>query len=505
MSTAIVYLVGAGPGDPGLITVKGLECIKKGDVIIYDYLVNISLINHVRKDADLIYVGKMGGDHTMKQEDINQLIVDKAKENKIIVRLKGGDPYVFGRGGEEALFLLDNNIPFEVVPGITAAIASPNYAGIPVTFRKYTSTFGLITGHEDPTKPGSDVDWAKISTGVGTLTFYMGVKNLPYIVKQLTTHGRSKDTPVAVIRWGTRSKQETVVGTLETIVEVAKNIKAPAITIVGEVVKLRDKLNWFEKKPMFGKTIVVTRSRAQASEFSEKLTDLGAEVIEFPTIDIADPDDFKPMDDEINKIESVDWLIFTSVNGVDAFFDRICNLGKDIRELKGVKICAIGPATAKRIRDVRLKVDCQPPKYVAESIVEELKKMGEINGKRFLMPRADIARSFLPEALINLGAEVADVVAYKTIMAEPRDLNIINKLKNGEINIVTFTSSSTARNFVEIIGKENVPLIHKDTKFASIGTITTDTAKELGLNITIEAEQFTIPGLVDAIIKNNGK
>lgn len=501
MKTGIVYLVGAGPGDPGLITVKGLKCIKKGDVIIYDYLVNISLINNVRKDAELLYVGKQGAAHTLEQSEINQLIVDKAKEGKMIVRLKGGDPYVFGRGGEEAIFLLENDIPFEVVPGITAAIASPAYAGIPVTFRRYTSTFGLITGHEDPTKPGSDVDWAKISTGVGTLTFYMGVKNLPYIVKQLMDNGRAKDTPVAVIRWGTRSKQETVVGTLETIVENAKAIKAPAITIVGEVVKLRDQLNWFEKKELFGKTIVVTRSRAQASEFSEKLIDLGAEVLEFPTIDIAEPDDFKPLDDQINNLDSIDWIIFTSVNGVDAFFDRICNLGKDIRELKGVKICAIGPATAQRVRDVRLKVDCQPPKYVAESIVDELKKMSEIKGKRFLMPRADIARSFLPKALIELGAEISDVVAYKTVMAEPRDLNIVDKLKNGEINIVTFTSSSTARNFVEIIGKENVPLINKDTKFASIGTITTDTAKELGLDITIEAEQFTIPGLVDAIVK----
>lgn len=501
MKTGIVYLVGAGPGDPGLITVKGLECIKKGDVILYDYLVNISLINNVRKDAELIYVGKQGGDHTLSQDEINQLIVDKAKGGKVIVRLKGGDPYVFGRGGEECLFLLEHNIAFEVVPGITAAIATPNYAGIPVTFRKYTSTFGLITGHEDPTKPGSDVDWEKISTGIGTLTFYMGVKNLPYIVKQLTTHGRAKDTPVAVIRWGTRSKQETVVGTLETIVDVAKNIKAPAITIVGEVVSLRDKLNWFEKKKLFGKTIIVTRSRAQASEFSEKLIDLGAEVLEFPTIDIAAPDDFKPMDDQINQLESIDWIIFTSVNGVDAFFDRICDLGKDIRELKGVKICAIGPATAQRVKDVRLKVDCQPPKYVAESIVESLKEMEEIKGKRFLMPRADIARSFLPKALIDLGAEVSDVVAYKTIMAEPRDLKVVDKLKSGEIDYVTFTSSSTARNFVEIIGKENVPEISENTKFASIGTITTETAKKLGMDITIEAEEFTIPGLVDAIIK----
>ena len=501
MDNGIVYLVGAGPGDPGLISVKGLECIQKGDVIIYDYLVNISLINEARKEADVIYVGKQGGAHTLEQEDINRLIVKKAKEGKMIVRLKGGDPYVFGRGGEEALFLLENDIPFEVVPGITAAIATPAYAGIPVTFRRYTSTFGLITGHEDPTKPDSDIPWDKISTGLGTLTFYMGVKNLPFIVKKLVDNGRAKETPVAVIRWGTRSKQETVVGTLENIVDVAKSIKAPAITIVGEVVKLRDKLNWFEKKELFGKTIVVTRSRDQASEFSGKLVKMGAEVIEFPTINIVEPDDFKPLDEEIGKLEDVDWLIFTSVNGVDAFFNRILALDKDIRDLKGVKICAIGPATEQRIKDLHLRVDCRPPKYVAESIVEEFKKIGEIEGKKFLIPRADIARSYLPDALQSLGGRVSDIVAYKTIIAEPRDLRIVEKLKDGEINVVTFTSSSTVRNFVKIIGDENVSAIDKKVIFASIGPITSKTAKELGINISIEAEEYTIPGLVNALLK----
>ncbi len=501
MSSGIVYLVGAGPGDPGLLTVKGRECIQKGDVIIYDYLVNIVLINDARKDAELIYVGKQGNQHTLEQDEINQLIVDKAKENKSIVRLKGGDPCVFGRGGEEALFLLENNIPFEIVPGITAAIATPTYAGIPVTFRRYTSTFALITGHEDPTKPDSDIDWAKISTGIGTLTFYMGVKNLPYIVEQLVKHGRSKDTPVAVIRWGTRANQETVTGTLESIVENAKSIKAPAITIVGEVVKLREKLNWFENRKLFGKSIVVTRSRDQVSEFSEKLTCLGAEVIEFPTISIAEPDDFTPLDNEIKNIEGTDWLVFTSVNGVDSFFDRIFALGKDIRDLKGVKICAIGPATSKRITDLHLNVDCKPPKYVAESIVEALKSMGEIKGNKFLMPRADIARSFLPEELKALGATVSDIVAYKTVIAEPRNLKILDRLKDGSIDIVTFTSSSTARNFVKIIGEENIPAISDKVRFLSIGPITTETAKELGLNIAAEAEEYTIPGLVDIIIK----
>ncbi|MBT6047262.1 MAG: uroporphyrinogen-III C-methyltransferase, partial [Candidatus Scalindua sp.] len=286
MKNKIVYLVGSGPGDPGLITVKGLECIKKADVIVYDYLVNSVLLRNARKDVELIYVGKKGNQHTMEQDDINQLLVDKANENKIVTRLKGGDPYVFGRGGEEAIVLRENNILFEVVPGITAAIASPNYAGIPVTHRTCTSTFGLITGHEDPTKDQSDVDWEKLSTGLGTLTFYMGIKNLPNIVNQLVKHGRSADTPVAVIRWGTTTHQETVTGTLSTIVEIAKDIKPPAITIVGEVVNLRDQLNWFESRPLFGKTIIVTRSRDQASIFSDQLIELGANVLEYPTINI---------------------------------------------------------------------------------------------------------------------------------------------------------------------------------------------------------------------------
>lgn len=502
MDKCLVYLVGAGPGDPGLITAKGLDCIRKADVIIYDYLVCMELINEAREAAEKIYVGKQGGDHTMEQDEINQLIVKKAKEDKIVVRLKGGDPFVFGRGGEEAVFLSENNIPFEIVPGITAAVAAPAYAGIPVTYRKYTSTFGLVTGHEDPTKPETDIPWDKISSGMGTLAFYMGIKNLPYIVKQLIENGRPEETPVAVIRWGTTARQETVVGTLADIVEKAKTIRPPAITIVGEVVKLRERLNWYENKPLFGKTILVTRSRDQASEFSERLTRLAARVIEFPTINIAEPDDFKPMDDAIKEIGLFDWLIFTSVNGVDAFFNRLFKLDKDIRDLKGVKICAIGPATAEKIKDLHLKVDCQPPKYVAESVVEELKRLQEVKDKRFLIPRADIARSYLPEALKAIGAYVREVVAYKTILAEPRDLKIVDSLKDGEIDLVTFTSSSTVRNFVKMIGKGNLSAaINNKVQFASIGPITTDTAKELGINIAVEAKEYTIPGLVDAIVR----
>lgn len=500
MRKNLVYLIGAGPGDPGLITVKGLECIKKADVIIYDYLVSLELINEAKEGSEIIYAGKQGDLHTLEQDDINQLIVSKAREDKVVVRLKGGDPFVFGRGGEEAMFLRENNVPFEVVPGITAAIAAPAYAGIPVTYRGYTSTLGLITGHEDPAKGESDIRWDKISAGMGTLAFYMGIKNLPYIVKQLVENGMSADIPVAVIRWGTTARQEVVTGTLADIVEKAKGIRPPAITIVGEVVKLREKLNWYEEKPLFGKTIIVTRSRDQASEFSEQLIVLGARVIEFPTINIAEPDDLRPMDDAVRNPEAFDWIIFTSVNGVDAFFDRLLKLKKDIRDLKGIRICAIGPATARRIEGLRLRVDCQPPKYVAESVVEELKKTQQIAGKRFLLPRADIARSYLPEALRGLGACVTEVVAYKTIIAQPRNVKITDILRDGGVDIITFTSSSTVRNFVEIVGKGDVLAINNRVRFASIGPITTNTARELGINISIEAVEHTIPGLVEAIL-----
>ncbi len=502
MKRSIVYLVGAGPGDPRLITVKGLECIKKADVIIYDYLVNVDLLKVARPEAELIYVGKQGGAHTLEQDEINNLLARKALEGNIVTRLKGGDPYVFGRGGEEALVLYEKHIPFEVVPGITAAIATPNYAGIPVTHRDFTSTFGLITGHEDPTKDSSSIDWAKISTGIGTLAFYMGIKNLPYITGQLIKHGRSKDTPVAVIRWGTTSRQQTVIGTLDTIVQKAKDVKPPAITIVGEVVKLRDQLNWFEKKPLFGKTIVVTRSREQASEFADQLYEYGANVIEFPTIEIAKSDDVRPIQEAIKNVHTYNWLVFTSINGVDSFFRHLLESGKDVRDLKGVKICAIGPATAGGIERYHIKVDCKPPKFVAESVVEELKKVTAIKGERFLLPRADIARSFLPEELQKLGGKVTDLVAYKTVMAQPKDIDLVDKIKKGEVHVVTFTSSSTVRNFTEIIGKENVSAIKDRVRFASIGPITTQTAEEMGYRVDIKTEEYTIPGLVNALLKS---
>jgi uroporphyrinogen III methyltransferase/synthase len=498
----MVYLIGAGPGDPGLISLKGVKCLEKADVVVYDYLSNPRLLVHCRPDAEKIYVGKKGAQHTLEQGDINQLLVDKAADGNIVARLKGGDPFVFGRGGEEAFALKDAGIPFEIVPGITAAVAAPAYAGIPVTHRDQTSTLALITGHEDPTKEESAIDWAKIATGIGTLAFYMGVKNLPRIVGKLIEHGRSPDTPVALIRWGTMSGQQTVVGTLESIVQRVEEagLKAPAITLVGEVVKLREGLNWFETRPLFGRKIVVTRSRAQASDFVEEIEALGAEAVEMPTIKIDDPEDFGPLDEAIDNIGSFDWIVLTSVNAVGRFVDRLFARGGDIRDLKGIKMCAIGTATAEEVRKCRVRVDLIPPKYVAESIIESLQQEGEIKGKRFLLPRADIARSLLPDEIARLGGEAVEVDVYRTVLEEEADQEIIQRLVDGDIDLVTFTSSSTVRNFAKILGDDRLKKVKSAAQFASIGPITTQTAEELGIPIHTEADQHDIPGLVEAIM-----
>jgi len=503
----MVYLIGAGPGDPGLISVKGAECLKKADVVVYDYLSNPRLLSYCRPDAESIYVGKKGSQHTLEQEDINKLLVEKAAAGNIVARLKGGDPFVFGRGGEEALALKEAGIPFEIVPGITAAVAAPAYAGIPVTHRDLTSTFALITGHEDPTKDESAIDWSRIATGVGTIAFYMGVKNLPRIVRKLVDNGRSPNTPVAVIRWGTKAEQRTAVGILQDIVQKVQDAKitAPAITIVGEVVTLREQLNWFESRPLFGKKIVVTRSRQQASEFVEQLESLGAEAVEMPTIRIADPSDFGPLDQAIDHIETFDWIVFTSVNAVGRFVDRLLERGRDIRDLKGIKLCAIGSATAEKVQSFRLQVDLIPPKYVAESVVEALQKQNAVKGKKFLLPRADIARSLLPDEIDKLGGEAVEVDVYQTVIEDTQDEDAIRRLLEGDIDMVTFTSSSTVRNFVQIIGKERLEKVKSKTRFASIGPITTQTAEEFGIAICAEASQHDIPGLVEAVLEHFNK
>lgn len=501
MPKGIVYIVGAGPGDPKLITVRGLECLKNSDVIVYDRLASPRLLSYAKPEAELIYAGKSPDKHTLKQDEINTVLAEKAAAGKSVTRLKGGDPFVFGRGGEEAEHLLENNIPFEIIPGITSGIAVPAYAGIPVTHRDYNSSVAFITGNEEPSKEATSIGWDKLSTGCGTLVFYMGMSNLAKIVEHLTANGRDPQTPVAIIRWGTRPEQKTLTGVLADIVEKAEKAKMghPAIIVVGDVVKLRDKLRWFENRPLFGKRVLVTRARSQASVFSEKIEALGGEPWESPTIEITDPDDYTPMDDAIREIHSYDWLILTSVNGVKFFMNRMRYLRKDIRELSHIKIVAIGPKTREEIENYGIFCEFMPEEFVAEAILEVLKGQ-DVKGKRFLLPRADIARKILPETLSIMGAEVNEVVAYKTVEGLGDKAELIKMLEDKKIHILTFTSSSTVKNFVKKLGQEQLGLI-KDIPVACIGPITAKTAKDLGLQVDIEAKEYTIDGLIQEILE----
>ncbi|CAN2044835.1 uroporphyrinogen III methyltransferase / synthase [Candidatus Magnetomoraceae bacterium gMMP-1] len=497
-----VYLVGAGPGDPDLITVKGIDCIKNADVLVYDYLASPSLLKNA-EHAEIIYVGKQGGDHTLAQDKINDLLVEKASADKIVTRLKGGDSFIFGRGGEEAEVLVNAGIPFEIVPGITSGIAAPAYAGIPLTHRNFTSTMAFITGHEDPTKKESNISWPSLAKGIGTLVFFMGVKNLPNIVKQLITHGKSSKTPIALIRWGTTARQQTISGTLENIVEKvqAAGLKPPAIIVVGKVVSLREKLKWFEKRPLWGHSIVVTRARKQASNLINKLSELGADCIECPTIEVVPPKNQEPVNEAVNKLNEYDWLIFTSVNGVSFFFNSLFALGKDVRALKDIQTASIGPATAKRLMDFGLKSDIIPKTYRAESIIEAFENK-DVKDKKVLLPRAEEARPILPAELRKMGAVVDEITAYRT---KPDDKNaniLLDRLKEKSIDLVSFTSSSTVKNFKALLPLENFSSLMENVTVAAIGPITANTAKELGFEVHIVAEEYTIPGLIAAILKH---
>lgn len=502
----IVYLVGAGPGDPGLFTLKGADCLRRADVVVYDFLAGRPLLVHAAPDAELIYVGKQGGDHSMEQEDINRLLVERGRAGKVVARLKGGDSFIFGRGGEEALALREAGVPFEVVPGISSAYAVPAYAGIPVTHRGITTEVAFITGHEDPTKGESTIRWEKISTGVGTLVFLMGVKNLPLIAEKLMENGRPPETPVALVRWGTTPRQETLTGTLENIAALVQEhgFKAPAITVVGEVVNLRDRLRWFEDKPLFGRRVVVTRSRSQASDLSAALAEAGALPVEFPTIKVVPPSDgYAALDEAITRLRAsdvpyYDWLLFTSVNGVEQFFSRLETVG-DVRDLKGIRLGAIGPATAAALERRCLKPDFVPAEYRAEGVIEGLVELG-VAGQRVLIPRAREAREILPEKLAEAGAEVDLVPAYETIPDQSGAGELKEMLDAGDIDIVTFTSSSTVKNLVAILDGYDFTRLPAEVTVACIGPITAETARDLGLRVDLVADSYTIPGLVEALI-----
>ncbi|MBN2736632.1 MAG: uroporphyrinogen-III C-methyltransferase [Spirochaetales bacterium] len=497
-----VFLIGAGPGDEGLLTLRGAEYLRICDVVVYDYLSNKNLLKMARTEAELIYVGKQASAHTFSQVAINQLLIEKANEGKKVARFKGGDPFVFGRGGEEAIALKNAGIEFEVVPGITAGIAALAYAGIPLTHRGVATSAGFITGHEMAGKDTSDINWEKIS-GLDTIVFYMGVKNLPTIVEKLKTAGRSGDTPAALVHWGTTNQQMTVTGTLNNIVyEVnKKEINPPALIIVGDVVKLRSQLQWFETKPLFGKKIVVTRSRAQASALSEKLRHHGAEVIEMPTIDICPLTDQNLMDSEIRKLGKYNWMVFTSINSVDIFMERLFKSEQDVRAISHLKFAAIGKETAKRLSTYGIIADLIPDRFTSIGVVEEFGKIQPaIKGKHFLIPGSLIARDVIPEGLKELGAHVTTVVIYENRTPE-YSADTIDEIFRKNPDLVTFTSSSTVNNLAAILKNTGQEKYIKTIKGASIGPITSETAAEQGVKIILEAEEHTISCLVHTILK----
>lgn len=504
--TGKVYLVGAGPGDARLITVKGLECLAKGDVIVYDRLANPSLLGKAKRGAEKIYVGKRTDRHTMKQEDINQLLVDLALTGKTVVRLKGGDPTIFGRVGEEAELLRKHGIPYEIVPGITAAISVPAYAGIPVTHRDMASSLSIITGHESPDKLDLSIHWEKVTNATGTLVFMMGVAKIGYISRQLIKHGRLPETPVALVRWGTRAEQETLTGTLADIEQkvMAADFKPPAVIVVGEVVKQREQLMWAESLPLFGTRILVTRSRSQASELVRQIEDLGGEPYEFPVIDFEMPsaEPLAAAEKALERLPEYDWAFFTSVNGVEFFFSHLERMGKDIRALHHARIAAVGPATKEALRRYGIAAEELPGRYQAEGLLEAFGTSLR-PGQKVLLPRGDLARSWLPAALRDRGLDVTEAVMYATVPVGDEDEELAKLLREGKIHAVTFTSSSTVTNLLGALrrmGFEDPASALQGAAIACIGPVTAKTAEEAGLRVEILAEEATIASLVAALL-----
>lgn len=495
-----VYLIGAGPGDPGLLTLKAKHVLETADVLVYDYLANKAFLDFRRPDAEVIYVGKKGGDHTLPQGDINKLLVAKAAEGKVVARLKGGDPYVFGRGAEEAEELLDAGLTFEVIPGVTSAVAAPAYAGIPITHRKYASSVSFITGHEDPTKDESAHNWPALAQAASTLVFFMGVKNLPEISKRLIEGGRDPKTPAALVRWGTTCRHRSMVSTLEDIPAEAKRqgFKAPSLLVVGEVVQLHDRLNWFEQRPLLGKGVVVTRSREQASDLVRTLTDMGACAWEFPTIEVAPLEDTAPVREALGRLSCFDWLVFTSVNGVKHFWHELNAMALDARALGGLKVAAIGPATAQALAERGIRADFVPEKYIAESVVEGLLAL-QIGGRKVLIPRAAKAREVLPEELAKAGALVEVLPVYETRLAQQDPEEVIAAIEEGEIHYLTFTSSSTVDNFFSVVPAERIKALRDRLKIACIGPITAATLGKHGFTPDVQPEKYTIPALAQAL------
>ena len=511
-NTGKVYLIGAGPGDPGLLTVKGREALARADVVVYDRLAHPSLLDYAPPSAERVFAGKARGRQELTQDGINALLVERARAGLRVARLKGGDPFVFGRGGEEALALARCGIPFEVVPGVSSAIAAPAYAGIPVTHRGIATGFTVVSGSEDPSKPESSVRWEELGRSLashgGTLMTLMGWASIEKILDALQRAGMSADTPVALVQWGTWSRQKTVTGTLATAAEKgrAAGLAAPVVAVIGEVVSLRDELAWFDNRPLFGRRVLVTRSRTQASRMRQLLEDAGAVAVELPAIAIAPPEDFAPLDDAVSRLSYFDWVIFASVNAVDSVFERMDAQGRDARAFGAARVGAIGPATAAALERRGIRPDFTPSRSVSAAALEELAGY-EWSGVSVLLPAADIGRDELADGLARFGANVERVTAYRTVTPPDAAQRARDAFADG-IDIVTFTSSSTVRNLLSLLDTSPSPHEGGNTRggtlsgclIACIGPVTSGAARELGLRVDIEAEEHTVEGLAQSLI-----
>ncbi len=497
-----LYLVGAGPGDPGLLTLKGKRCLEQADVVIYDYLANVRLLDYAGADCERILVGKHGGGARVEQATINQLIIEYAAQDKTVVRLKGGDPCVFGRAGEEAAVAHGAGIDFEIVPGVSSAIAAPAYAGIPLTHRDLASNVIFTTGYEYPTKHEPAVHWSELARSGSTLVILMTQRQLRPNMEKLVAAGLAGDTPVAVIQWGTRAEQRTVVGTAATIAALAdqSGIKPPALAVVGAVVGLREQLNWFERKPLFGRRIVITRPRAQAADFAERLEAWGAETLPFPTIETVHPESFAALDNAITRATEFDWVVFTSANGVRVFFERLQTVDADIRAFHRAHFAAIGPQTAHALQAYCVRVESIAEEFRAEGVIAALAAVG-IAGKRVLLPRAAGAREVLPIQLRTLGANVEEVITYASVLPRTHVAELRALLQRGAADLVTFTSSSTVHNLIAALGGPG-DLLAAPTAIGCIGPVTADTARSYGLRVDIQPASYTIPAFVEAIVEH---
>ncbi|MGD9763501.1 MAG: uroporphyrinogen-III C-methyltransferase [Candidatus Binatia bacterium] len=497
-----VYLVGAGPGAPGLITLDGVRALGRADVVIYDYLASPRLLDHAPASAERLLVGKHGGGQQVEQSAITALLLAHAREGRTVVRLKGGDPFVFGRGGEEAEALAAAGIPFEIVPGVTSAVAVPAYAGIPLTHRDVASSFTVLTGYEYPDKQELAVHWDAVARRGNTLVFLMTTRQLRFNMERLIAHGIARDTPAAVIRWGTVAEQETLTGTVGTIagLAAARGLQPPAIAVIGDVVRLRERLAWVERKPLFGRRIVVTRPRAQAGGFIDALTDAGADVLACPAIEIAPPESWAALDAAIERLEIYDWLVLTSVNGVAMFFGRLRARGRDVRALHRTRVAAVGSETAAAIGERGLVADLVPAEFRAEAVAEALRAAG-IGGARVLLPRAAVAREVLPAMLRDAGAMVDEVASYRTVRGRADQAELRGLLAARAIDLVTFTSSSTVTNFLALLGAD-APALLAAVPAACIGPITADTARAAGLKVSIQPATYTTAALTGAIVRH---